>query len=63
MKEAFNFNQRFTLSLAEFEQLTQSYSSFCEQLNPGQSKESTRNDGEVNGKKTTFSFCFLAGYE
>ena len=30
--DGFKFNQRITLSLAEFEQLTQSYSSLCEKL-------------------------------
>ena len=37
--DGFKFNQRITLSLAEFEQLSQSYNSLCETLRAGQSEQ------------------------
>ena len=37
--DGFKFNQRITLSLAEFEQLSQSYNSLCEKLRTGQSEQ------------------------
>ena len=62
--DGFKFNQRITLSLAEFERLTQSYNSLCEKLKAGQSEKSIKKECQKNnGKKATLSSCILIGDE
>ena len=57
--DGFKFNQRITLSLAEFEQLTQSYSSLCEKLKAGQSEESIKKEcKKTTGRKRRYHLAF-----
>ena len=55
----FKFNQRIKLSLAEFEQLTQSYNSLCEKLKTGQPDQSIKKErNKITGRKRRYKFAF-----
>ena len=52
----FMFNQKITLSLAEFEQLSQSYTSLCEKLRTGQSEQPIKKErNKITGKNDVVS--------
>ena len=53
--DGFKFNQRITLSLVEFEQLTQSYNKLCEKIKAGQSEECNKTTGRKRRCHLAFS--------
>ena len=57
--DGFKFNQRITLSLAEFEQLSQSYNSLCEKLKTRQSEQPIKKEhNKITGRKRRYQFAF-----
>ena len=57
--DGLKFNQRITLSLAEFEQLIESYNSLCEKLKTGQSEQSIKKErNKITGRKRRYKFAF-----
>ena len=59
--DGFKFNQRIILSLAEIEQLSQSYNSLCEKLKTGTSEKSIKNErNKTTGRKRHYQFEFLS---
>ena len=57
--DGFKFKQRNTLSLAEFEQLSQSYNSLCEKVRTGQSEQPIEKEhNKKTGGKRRYQFAF-----